>query len=134
MREIFFRGKRLGDGKWVYWDQFGRFTETQSRKLITGKEGLTDWAFEILTHPATVGQYTGLKDKNGVKIFEGDIVNHHVQGNILVSRGVVAWDGKNGRWAYQLKTMMPDFTFFNPNAWEVIGNIHDNPELLRTEE
>ena len=134
MREILFRGKRLDNGEWV--EGFYTCFNSNEHRIYNGYaetdcgDYYPDW-WSI--DPETVGQYTGLEDKNGVKIFEGDIVNHHVQGNILVSRGVVAWDGKNGRWAYQLKTMMPDFTFFNPNAWEVIGNIHDNPELLEVE-
>lgn len=78
----------------------------------------------------TVGECTGLRDKNGKLIFEGDIVDHHVQGNILVNRGVIVWDAKNGRWAHKLNTMEPCLFMFNSTAWEIIGNIHDNPELL----
>ena len=82
---------------------------------------------------ATLGQYTGLKDKNGVKIFEGDILEHNVQSEILVNCGMVNWDEGNGRWAYQLNTMNPGFYMYNPAAHEVIGNIHDNPELVERE-
>jgi len=84
--------------------------------------------FEVI--PETVGEYTGLTDKNGKKIFEGDIVKHHVQGDILVNLGVVNWDEENARWAYKLNTMNPCFALYDPNAFEVIGNIHNNPELL----
>lgn len=74
MREILFRGKRLDTGEWVYWTGLGRFTVTQCGRLISGKEGLTDWAYELLTVPATVCQFTGETDRNGKKIFEGDTV------------------------------------------------------------
>ena len=66
--------------------------------------------------PDTVGECTGLSDKNGKLIFEGDICDHHVQGDILVNRGVVNWDAKQGRWAFQLNTMNPDFYMHNPDA------------------
>lgn len=66
----------------------------------------------------------------GKRIFEGDIVEHYAQGDIIVNRGVVVWDAPNGRWAYQLKTMCPCFYMHNPKTFEVIGNIHDNPELI----
>ena len=130
MREILFRGKRIDNGQWVAgfyctnpeWD---RKTYGEHHWIISGKNGIK---YEV--DPATVGQYTGLKDKNGKRIFEGDIVEHHAQGDIIVNRGVVNWDVKNARWAHQLTTMNPDFTFFKPDAYEVIGNIHDNGELM----
>ena len=143
MREILFRGKRLDNGEWV--EGFYTCFNNKEHRIYTGyaeKEhriytgyAETDcgdyypdwWAVD----PETVGQYTGLEDKNGRRIFEGDIVDHHAQGNIIVNRGVVKWDEKNGRWAHRLNTMEPAFSLFNPAAWEVIGNICDNPELLK---
>lgn len=135
MREIVFRGKRIDNGEWIE----GYITE--HTMMPHDLQSYIGWVIEcketkLYDHnwyevdPVTVGQYTGLKDKNGKRIFEGDIVEHHAQGDIVVNRGVVNWDVKNARWAHQLTTMNPDFTFFKPDAYEVIGNIHDNPEWL----
>lgn len=135
MREILFRGKRADNGEWIkgsllkvtisgktYWliftDNFAQF----NAEIKAVQHACVD--------PATVGQYTGLTDKNGVMIFEGDILEHHVQGDILVNRGVVEWDDCDGRWAHQLNTMSPSFCMCNSSAIEVIGNIYDNPELM----
>ena len=123
MREILFRGKRK-NGEWV----IGYYT------LWNEKHCIYDGVVYYTVIPETVGQYTGLTDKNGKKIFEGDILEHTVQPVILVNRGVVNWDIKNARWAMQLKTMNPSFSMFDHNSYEVIGNIHDNPELLKGEE
>lgn len=133
MREILFRGKTY-DGEWengsllIQWGEMTNDGEREREYLILGMKGENQFVV-----PETVGQYTGLQDKNGEKIFEGDIIEHHAQGNIIVNRGVVNWDSKNARWAHQLNTMNPDFTFYNPNAFEVIGNICDNPELLEVD-
>ena len=76
--------------------------------------------------PETVGQYTGLTDKNGKKIFEGDIVKHrsYYSDNIVIS--VVTYtDG-------QFLAMVGENSGFNlSDKLEIIGNIHDNPELLK---
>lgn len=125
MREILFRGKRKDNGKWIQGDYQHFYIENDIYVYIGG------WGKEMrLVKPETVGQFTGLTDKNGKKIFEGDIIEHHAQGNIIVNRGVVVWDASEGRFAYQLRTMLPGFYMHNPETVEVIGNIHDNPELL----
>lgn len=136
MREILFRGKRMYDGEWVYgfYNHRDYAFIAEPDKLIRRHYILplnAQDAFVVL--PETVGQYTGLKDRNGKRIFEGDIADHHVQADILVSRGVIFWDARNARWAQRLKTMEPALVFFNPEAWEIIGNIHDNPELLEVQ-
>ena len=126
MRDILFRGKRKDNREWVY----GYVYRIWERVYILW--GMTnDVPNMIEVDPETVGQYTGLTDKNGKKIFEGDIVEHHVQGDILVNRGVIVWDERNGCWLHQLNTMRPTLYMFNSKAWKIIGNIHDNPELLQ---
>ena len=146
MREILFRGKCVETGAW-YEGQYIHLhkttycfagseqhdAENEVHQIVF--EQMTDWNLpnrhlRVDVLPETVGQYTGLTDKNSKKIFEGDIVKHHVQGDILVNLGVVNWDEENARWAYKLNTMNPCFALYNPNAFEVIGNIHDNPELI----
>lgn len=134
MREILFRGKRLDTGEWVYWTGLGRFTVTQRGKLISGKEGLTDWAYELLTGPNTVGQFTGMVDRNCKRIFEGDICqikNHRL---ITDTQFVVEWEDfvYNG-WTWRdldEDGAVDSFTAGAANYCEVIGNIHDNPELI----
>ena len=138
MREILFRGKRKDNGEWV--EGFLRiryFEELPHDRYVIQYETTGDeykWTPKYMVaeiDPETVGQYTGLTDKNGKKIFEGDILEHKVQSDILINRGVVNWDSQNARWALQLNTMNPCFYMHNPEAVEIIGNIHDNPEFLK---
>ena len=127
MREILFRGKRIDNGEWV----FGHFYESKGN----GKNVHRIYNGNIFRHdtvcPETVGQYTGLTDKNGEKIFEGDIVN----GLFLFERPIKAvvtfQDGAFGlRWPRGSVIEFSAFTSLCNVEYEVIGNIHDNPELL----
>lgn len=130
MREILFRGKRLDNGEWVY----GYLVENESdiyRVYIvsavrweTDEDGDTDVIETTLYEidPATVGQFTGLTDKNGVKIFKGDIlhvVTPNTRGNFQVNFGY-------GQ--FYIGINMP--IAYVRHSCEVRGNIHDNPELL----
>jgi uncharacterized phage protein (TIGR01671 family) len=129
MREILFRGKRVGDGEWVYGDLYHRNEEILIRSYHDG--------FCVTVYTETVGQYTGLTDKNGEKIFEGDICRFREW-----SKGEMCWIGKV-HWEHQqfmisggknkeCETMFGlCMSRFIPENIEVIGNIHDNPELLK---
>ena len=135
MREILFRGKWLGNGSWVEGafcpkncdSIFGQMVYRPS--IIKLDEPDDGYWFDI--DPDTVGQYTGLKDKNGKRIFEGDVV----KGLFLHERpvaGVVAFH----EGAFGVKWMRGNVDEFNAFTsccnvkWEVIGNVSDNPELL----
>jgi uncharacterized phage protein (TIGR01671 family) len=146
MRKILFRGKSLDNGKW----ESGYLLENQGRTFIyqaTNDNGRIAVA-AVEVDPATVGQYTGLKDKNGEKIFEGYIVK---------------WDDQSsGRyWRFAVVRIDPDIQFdcspidcingvFNSSRYNfryecfaykdtdnylsVIGNIHDNADLIKIDE
>lgn len=142
MREILFRGKRTINGDWVYGD-FVRGNERKSLRdsiFVYDSETQSFNDYEINT--STLGQYTGLTDKNGKRIWEGDIL--HIA-KIADGIGgyyqppldypvnvVVKWD----LCAWMWETLFDDKRYITfPDAWchyecEVIGNVHDNHELL----
>lgn len=138
MREIMFRGK-MDDGEWVY----GSFC-MDAREQFNGLCGVDGFIrlydktkYKMQTYEVdreTVGQYTGLKDKNGKRIFEGDIVLglFHYE---LAAKGVVTFrDGAFGlRWNRGKVREFSAFTSICDVDYKVIGNIHDNPELLEEE-
>ena len=137
MREIQFRAKRTDTGEWVY----GDLLQDGDLSFIVGslKEFMDTPVNECLVKPDTVGQYTGLKDSDGKEIYEGDIVKtpllDPIFGDILSDAFdnvaisfhngsfVVAY--YNGRHKIYLQDLYDEI--------EVIGNIHDNPELLEDE-
>ena len=106
-REILFRGKRIDNGEWVY----GYYIAVFSHSIVDNR-GV---AFEVA--PKTIGQYTGLKDKNGKKIFDGDILKSYYD-----KPGIVKWNNEIG--AFQIKGI-PSQTMKRCYQMEVIGNIFD---------
>ena len=155
MREIIFRGKRLQGGNWVE----GYFFKSDINKIEreSGKATLIftpdcdtfimvpECHNSFMVVSDTVGQYTGLADKHGKKIFEGDILRISKIADGLGGyyqppldypvTVVVKWD----LCAWMWETICEDKRYISfPDAWchyecEVIGNIHDNPELLKEE-
>lgn len=130
MREIIFRGKRLDNGEWVE----GYFCHC-IRELNGGKTYLAiqqtddNSLFFREVDPDTIGQYTGLTDKNGRKIFEGDIV----RGRFLFEREILSVvtfkDGAFGlEWNRGKAKEFSAFTSMCNIEYEVIGNIYDNPD------
>lgn len=135
MREILFRGKSVDDGEWLegfivlhkerYYILPRKFMWLEtSRDMGTDFYTFRQW---IKVIPATVGQYTGLNDCNGVKIFEGDIMKTAI-GGITQHIGVVEFS--NGAFGLRCTDEDAYFLCFVVGSFEVIGNIHDNPELL----
>lgn len=135
MREIKFRGKRRDNGEWVYGDlwhyPYGS-KDVAIVKIVDPINSETVGGNAVI--PETIGQYTGLKDKNGKKIFEGDIVKIHIK---YFSNGaeednfyVVKWHKGWGTLALHNIRPVQCCDLSDAKDGEVIGNIYDNPELL----
>ena len=121
MRAIKFRGKRITDGRWVY----GGIATSPQKDSATIHTYDDDgyYARGYFVDPATVSQFTGLYDKNGKEIYEGDIVRHDDNGKCYS----IIYEEPMFRFAPNDDC----FAFLNhPELLEVVGNIHDNPELL----
>ena len=116
MREILFRGKSLDSGEWIE----GNYSIMLSGRVAIQPIGRIV-TYEVL--PTTVGQFTGLLDKNGKKIFEGDIVKYE---NKIYE---IKYLEKYARFAPSNEHSV--FMVCAFNHLEVVGNIHDNPELLK---
>ena len=129
MREILFRGKRLDNGEWVEGDLVHSVYKVGD--TCVGKFGCTLGMHQVA--PSTVGQYTGLKGKNGKRIFEGDIVKT----SDITHEGVIQIPGESfeiamrkGCWVMVDREDW-DFLETNHECIQVIGNIHGNQELQK---
>jgi uncharacterized phage protein (TIGR01671 family) len=140
MREILFRGKRVDNGEWVegyYVNSIGPDCEpNETRHYIVTYPG--DW-HEVYT--STVGQYTGLKDRNEKRIFEGDILDYiNADGELIGYPCVVRFGEYNcsccdGVYGWVFDGECGDIRDFagceECGPYQIIGNIHDNPDLLK---
>ena len=132
MREILFRGK-TSDGEWVegFYSSEEYNIDTHSIEYIPRIQ-LLGKCVSLGVLPETVGQYTGLTDKNGVRIFEGDIV--HCVSKLDSADMVVIFECGQFRMvlAEKYHEYQANIGYYDINCFakEVIGNIHDNPELL----
>ncbi len=133
-RETKFRGKRLGDGGWVYGylvsgDYQPKMTN-YTRTWIMHFGRLQGALKKAEVYPTTVGQFTGLTDKNGVEIYKGDILTGYVNDYPIE----VTWELSSGGW-YTNNNRDDEYGHSGTlsigvaNNTEVIGNIYDNPEL-----
>lgn len=130
MREILFRGKRTDNGEWIE----GFYAKSGDKSyIIIDNDFAIGYVVMKDVIPETVGQYTGLNDKNGVKIFEGDVLQFSYTGENLGVEGqgtVVFENGKFGvLWGWHKDLVCLD-GFANTEV-EAIGNVFDNPELTR---
>lgn len=143
MREILFRGKRIDNDEWVeggvVQGVVHELWRNSDRAYITVfPEFLSRLKLEEVD-PNTVGQYTGLCDKNGKKIFEGDILAHwNEDQNRYVAKCVAEYGEFNctccdGIYGWYFDGGDIRFVSDDNNYYEVIGNIHDNPELLEVD-
>ena len=133
MREILFRGKRIDNGRWVSGSLFTRTTNCYIFPLPVATE-----AHKAEVDPDTVGQYTGRKDKNGKRVFEGDILclfTIWADGTIEpVGVPVIVQFCENDQ-CYVLTTKQGSYyddfgNYGRPEYYEVVGNAHDNRELM----
>ena len=133
MREALFRGKRFDNGEWVYWDRYGRITDINGEPTKTEIDMPTLLRYPIyisdlpIINDGTVGEYTGLTDKNGKKIFEGDIMSG--RGNtykVMFNKGVFQIENSHYITGLYVAIHIDKID-------EVIGNVYDNPELLEVE-
>lgn len=123
MREILFRGKFGNEWKYGYL--------TIEPRGLAIKEPYVNAASNIWhIDTKTVGQYTGLNDKNGNKIFEGDIVDFSDRSD-GDGYGVVRYDENETEFEFESDNICRSLGSYYPKNIEVIGNIYDNPELLK---
>ena len=129
MREIKFRGKRLDNGEWIKGNSIVRVGDGFFICDWTGVAIKKSEFYNLFTEvaPATVGQYTGLKDKNGKKVYEADILTDK-----FGSMGGVEW--RDGGFVVNFGDMdifdLSDCFGDSYQMW-VIGNIHDNADLIK---
>lgn len=141
MRTIKFRGKRIDNGEWLYGSLLvSHFKDDKKeRYFITQFSG--NYTFEHEVNPNTVGQFTGLNDKNGNGVYEGDIFKDSdgVLRSIFRVPGGLAFEDNPVAFGYDHRAPVYPYSPLAESqneAWisqccEVIGNIHDNPELLK---
>lgn len=132
MREILFRGKRLDNCEWVEGSLLKVTLNGEIFYLIFG-DNFSFFGDDVkaLSHaivdPSTVGQYTGLSDKNGKRIFEEDILEFEAYGTHFKGHVEIV----NGNASIMCKNASPFLDLaVEKHGAKVIGNIHDNPELL----
>lgn len=142
MREIKFRGKRIDNGEWVY-GFYGYKEEINTHFIVVETINLnySSYFTDIPVDPVTVGQYTGIKDKNGKEIYEGDILRfldaklvYTSCGNEweeFINTGCVEYFQEIAKYIVSFcESVDIEDIWFDTEHLEVIGNIRDNPELL----
>lgn len=142
MRKILFKGKRTDNGEWVcgyyvlrkrpyFKDKGADFEHIICDNLViddfNDKQFVDTIPITYSVDPETIGQYTGLADMNGNKIFEGDIV----WDNYKKERGIVQWDNDTARFIITCSKFTVNFNSVWSEELEIVGNVYDNPELIK---
>ena len=161
MREILFRGKRVDNGKWtqgtlaIWGDDYYIAPDIKNAYTSMGGRGkgrcmMFGHYYQVI--PETVGQYTGFIDKNGKKVFEDDVIyigkaEFYFRGELCHCIGKEIYEERKALVTFSFDAFIADFAmgydYFETDAplireipmkcAEVIGNIHDNPELLEAD-
>lgn len=140
MREIFFRGKCVDTDRWYegqyihlhkttfcFTSDYDKYPDNDIHQIVF--EHMTDWGLpnqhmRADVKPETVGQYTGLRDKKGKMVFEGDILD--IGGDYYAC----FWDDGNFEFGLMNRKESFGIAYISPACIEVVGNIHDNPEVM----
>lgn len=143
-REIKFRGKQIDNGEWVYGSlltsggQINKgayyICETVTSVFFDKEHNCADLGGFYRVDPKTVGQYTGQKDKNGEELYDGDILHRDCYGDVRIEfeKGVF-WIRDTDSVRYANRCCNIPISDFPTEDYEIIGNIHENPELLEVE-
>lgn len=130
MREIKFRGQQIDNSQWVYGHYFEN--KTHEEHIIMSWTRGSHNTYEV--KPDTIGQYTGLKDKDGKEIYEGDICKYYnpedKDGICEIKEDYALWISGTIKETNLITAL---FYLKCSSEWEVIGNIYENPELLRAD-
>ena len=127
-REILFRGKRADNGEWIYGYLIGN--NVIVGEVVDFDDDYFNTQFWYKVAPETVCQFTGLTDKNGTKIFDGDIVRFYDDSEDELTNGVVVFNADFCSFCVSMKGH-EDVMLMAHWQYEVIGNVHDNKELIK---
>ena len=128
MREILFRGKRIDSGEWEY----GGCVFTENKVCLIYNQTHSIDLQGCTVEENSVGQYTGLTDKNGKKIFEGDICR--MKADRLKGYGAIIFMGSAFVLCDKTHKQTRYYPLYPDGQFTVVGDIHDNPELLEVKE
>ena len=129
MREIIFRGKRADNGEWVYGSLITERNMFDGNLMTMHIQDIEEPYDDNLIDDETVGQFTGLTDKNGTKIFEGDILSAHLDDGYPEDITLLEVVWHNNGWYGKNEPFFDDFDNGFEKYFEVIGNIHDKYKI-----